>query len=106
VNRRRAMSRALVGVFVLGGMMVGMPVTAYAAEKQYTIDANRLGNERLPAGPTADFPTPAVTGGRVTSDLEGTACDATYGVQLVRHRPYLPDDVVHRSTAGGRATGL
>lgn len=100
MNRGRRTSRALLTAVVLAGLVVGMPVTAYAAEQQYTIVADHLGNQRLPADPAADFASPPVAGGRVTSDIDGTACDSTYGVQLVRDRPYLPDAVVHRFDDG------
>lgn len=98
MSRLRRVSSALAGAAAIS-LVISMPVAAYAAERQYTIVADQLGNQRLPADPASDFPTPAVTAGRVISDIDGTACDTTYGVQLVRQRPYLPDEVVHRFDA-------
>lgn len=93
--------RILVGLLA-AGLVVGLPATAWAATRSYTIDATALGPQRLPADAAQDFRAPQVGDGRVTSDIDGTACDGTYAVQLVRHRPFLPDEVVHRFD-GGRA---
>ncbi|MFC5996818.1 hypothetical protein ACFQE5_21655 [Pseudonocardia hispaniensis] len=83
-------------VAAAGALLVGLPAVGWAAGAEYRFDATRLGNQRLPADPDSDFAAPAVSNGLVTSDLDGTACDSTYGVQLVRDRDYLPDEVVHR----------
>lgn len=87
----------------VAAVLFGLPAIAWAASSpRYEFDATQLGNQRLPADPAQDFPAPAVSNGSVTSDLDGTACDSTYAVQLVRGRPFLPDEVVHRFD-GGRA---
>lgn len=85
---------------VLVGLLLGLPAVAYAGAAEYRFDATKLGNQRLP-----DFNSPAVSSGRVASDMDGTACDSTYDYQLVRHRSYLPDEVVHRNTDGRACDG-
>jgi hypothetical protein len=95
-------SRGLLAVAVAMGVLVGAPAVAWAATEEYGFDATELGNQRLPADSSQDFVSPDVGGGRITSDMDGTACDSTYGLQLVRARSYLPDEVVHRFD-GGRA---
>ena len=90
-------ARTSVVAVVLAALFVGLPAVAYAATAEYRFDATKLGNQRL-----QDFNSPTVSSGRVTSDMDGTACDSTYDYQLVRHRSYLPDEVVHRN-AGARA---
>lgn len=94
--------RHAAALVVAAGVLLGMPAVAWAASAGYQFDATRLGNQRLPANSSQDFPSVGVDNGRVTSDMDGTACDSTYGVQLVRARSFLPDEVVHRFD-GGRA---
>lgn len=86
---------SVVGKLV-AALFVGLPAAAYAATAGYRFDATKLGNQRA-----AGLRQPTVSAG-VTSDMDGTACDSTYDYQLVRHRSYLPDEVVHRN-AGARA---
>lgn len=91
--------------FLLGtitvGLMIAVPVVAWAAPAHvYSFDATKLGNQRLPSAPRADFAAPAVKQARMTSDIQGTACDSAYSVQLVRNRDYLPDDVISRYDKG------
>lgn len=96
MTRRPGAMQATIAIAVLVGVLLGLPAVAWAASAGYQFDATRLGNQRLPADSGGDFRSPPVTNGRVISDLDGTACDSTYGVQLVRQRTALPDEVVHR----------
>ena len=104
-----ALRQFLTGMGMTGTLLV-FPAVGWAApnlanlanQHGYNFDAGKLGSQRLPSSPRAGFTAPDVHGGRATSEIPGTACDTTYGVQLVRDRDYLPDDVVHRFD-GGRA---
>lgn len=93
-------ARGFIGASVVIGILVGFPAVAWAATASYGFDATMLGNQRLPGNSAEDFTSPAVSAGRVISDTDGTACDSSYGIKLVRHRSYLPDEVVCRLDNG------
>lgn len=95
------MNRSLVVCVLASGLMFAAPISAWAGPAHvYNFDATKLGNQRLPSTPRSDFAAPAVRQARMTSDIQGTACDSTYAVQLLRNRDYLPDDVVSRYDRG------
>lgn len=103
---RTEMVGRLAAGSVVVAVLLGVPTIAWAGAESYQFDATQLGNQRLPADPASDFPAPEVGNGSVTSDIDGTACDSTYAVQLIRARPFFPDEVVHRFDGGRACDGL